>query len=121
MHEILYELSKQGILRAVTIPDRKDQGYLPARDPGVMTARDVVAAVRTFGDPATLPASPEAGRIYQLVDKAEADAMGPLGAVTMRELAIRQAALPAAPAPGNGLQPGNGAPSSAPSPGKTTG
>ena len=118
VHEILYELSKQGILRAVTIPDRKDQGYLPARDPGVMTARDVVAAVRTFGDPATLPASPEAARIYQLLDRAEGDAMGPLGAVTMRELAVRQAALPPAP-DGNG-KPGNGSASSSPSPGKTT-
>jgi membrane protein len=119
VHEILYELSKQGILRAVTIPDRKDQGYLPARDPGVMTARDVVAAVRTFGDPATLPVSPEAARIYQLIDRAEGDALG-LGAVTMRELAIRQAALPAPPANGDGEQPGNGKPSSAPPSGKAT-
>jgi membrane protein len=119
VNEILYELSKQGILRAVTIPDRKDQGFLPARDPGVMTARDVVAAVRTFGDPATLPASPEAARIYQLIDRAEGEALGPLASVTMRELALRQQALPAAP--GNG-QPGNGSSASSPEPhpGKTS-
>jgi membrane protein len=113
VNEILYELSKQGILRAVTIPDRKDQGYLPARDPGVMTARDVVSAIRMFGDKTTLPTVPEAERIYRLVDRAEGDAMGPLGAMTMRELAVRPPALPPAQA-GNGEQPGNGSPSSAP-------
>jgi membrane protein len=123
VNEILYELSKQGILRAVTIPDRKDHGYLPARDPGVMTARDVVAAVRKFGDETTLPATPEAARIYELVDRAEGDAMGPLAAVSMRDLAEKQPALPAAPPhgeAGNG-KPGNGAPapSDAPQPGKS--
>jgi membrane protein len=112
VNEILYELSKQGILRDVTSPDRKGQGFLPARDPGVMTARDVIAAVRSFGDPATLPASPEAARIYQLVDRAEGEALVPLGEVTMRDLAIRQQALP----------PGNGSPAASqePHPGKAS-
>ncbi len=115
VNEILYELSQQGILRAVTIPDRKDQGYLPARDPGVMSARDVVAAVRTFGDKTTLPVSPEAAKIYQLIERAEGDAMGPLAAVTMRELAMRNPPAPAPSESGNG-KPGNGNPSSGPSP-----
>jgi hypothetical protein len=112
VHEILYELTSQGILRAVTIADRKDQGYLPARDPGVMTARDVVAAVRTFGDKTTLPVSPEAAKIYQLIDRAETDAMGPLAAVTMRELALRKTGEAAPPPSGNG----NGSPEPSPAP-----
>jgi membrane protein len=115
VNEILYELSSQGILRAVTIPDRKDQGYLPARDPGVMTARDVVAAIRTFGDKGTLPTNPSTAPIYQLLDRAEWDAMGPLAAVTMRELAVKKTADAAAP-PAEGSGNGNGSSSAAPTP-----
>jgi membrane protein len=121
VNEILFELSSQGILRVVTLPDRKDQGYLPARDTAVLTARDVVEAVRTFGDPADLPNSPAVAPLYELIDHAESEAMRPLSAVTIRELALRPApqAPPPAPQDGNG-KPGNGAPAApSPAPGKT--
>lgn len=89
VNEILFELSSQGILRAVTLTDRKDAGYLPAKDPGVLTARDVVSAVRTFGDRGALPKGERSEAIYQLLDRAEAEAMAPLAAVTIRELAAK--------------------------------
>ena len=114
VHEILFELSSQGILRAVTLPDRKDPGYLPARDTAVMTARDVLQAVRTFGDAGTLPNGPSTGPLYELIDRAEADAMGPLATRPALECP------PPPSAEGNG-KPGNGAPStSTPAPGKTS-
>ncbi len=114
VNELLFILSSQGILRSVQLSDRKDPGYLPARDPALMTAKDVVAAVRSFGDCTTLPGGPAAAPLYELVDQAENVAMGPLSAVNLRELATRP--LPALPAPsGNG----HGAPSTSPSPGKT--
>jgi membrane protein len=91
VNEILFELSKQGILRTVTLTDRKDAGYLPAKDPGVLTARDVVSAVRTYGDPGALPNGERSQAIYALVDKAEAEAMGPLSNVTIRDLAAKTA------------------------------
>ena len=116
VNEILYELSTQGILRSVTLPERKDPGYLPSRDPGVLTARDVIAAVRTFGDSMTLPSGPSAGPLYQLVDRAETDAMGPLSSVTLRELSTTTPAPDCRPTPsGNG----NGAPQAEPAPGKS--
>jgi membrane protein len=97
VNEILYELSTQGILRTVTLTDRKDPGYLPARDPAVITARDVLAAIRTFGDTGTLPNGAATAPLYQIIDRAEAVAMEPLAGVTLRELATRQAPPPAAP------------------------
>ena len=99
VNEILFELSSQGILRAVSLPDRKDPGYLPALDPGVMTAKDVLKAVRTYGDPATLPNGKASSAIYLLIDAAETQAMGPLAAVTLRELAANGNPVPV-PAPG---------------------
>jgi membrane protein len=111
VNELLYELTSQGILRSVALQDRKDPGYLPAKDPSAMTARDVLTAVRTFGDEATLPALPTATPLYELIDRAEAQAMGPLSEVSLRELA----AVPRLPAPSSGGN-GNGAPSAAPSP-----
>jgi membrane protein len=101
VNEILYELSSQGILRSVTLPDRKDPGYLPARDPAVMTARDVLVAVRTFGDEMTLPNGPATAPLYQLIDQAETEAMGPLSSVNLRELATRKALPAPAPVPGS--------------------
>jgi membrane protein len=119
VNEILYELSSQGILRAVSLPDRKDHGYLPARDTAVLTARDVIEAVRRFGDPADLPEAPSLQPLYELIDHAEAEAMRPLSSVTVRELALRPPpqALPPASQGGNG-KPGNGAPSPSPEPKK---
>jgi DNA-binding IscR family transcriptional regulator len=116
VNEILYELSSQGILRSVTLTDRKDPGYLPARDPGSLSARDVLAAVRTFGDAATLPNGPLTAPIYQLIDRAEADAMGPLAAVTLRELATKRPAEGGIPLPGPTptAQPGTAGPSTQP-------
>jgi len=91
VNEILFELSTQGILRTVALTDQKDAGYLPAKDPGVLTARDVISAVRTYGDPGVLPNGERSEAIYKLLDRAEAEAMGPLQAVTLRELAARSA------------------------------
>ncbi|MBV8879582.1 MAG: YihY family inner membrane protein, partial [Planctomycetaceae bacterium] len=98
VNEILYELSSQGILRTVTLTDQKDVGYLPARDPSVTTARDVVHAVRTYGDQGALPPGEDAEAVYKLLDQAEAEAMGPLAAVSLRELASRPPAPTALPA-----------------------
>lgn len=89
VNEILFELSSQGILRAVTLANQKDAGYLPSQDPSVTTAKDVIHAVRTYGDQGTLPMRDNAEAIYKLVDQAEAEAMGPLASVTLRELAAR--------------------------------
>ena len=113
VNEILYELTHTGILRSVTLAERKDPGYLPSKDPSTITARDVLAAIRTYGDGSTLPANPGANPLYELIDRAEALAMAPLSAVTLRELAaVRppappvQAPEPTAPAPA----PGNASP-----------
>jgi len=95
VNEILFELSTQGILRTVTLADQKDAGYLPSQDPSVTTARDVIAAVRRFGDQGTLPGGEGSAAIYRLLDRAEAEAMRPLSAVTLRELATRQSPAPA--------------------------
>ncbi len=94
VNEILFELSTQGILRTVTLTDQKDAGYLPSQDPSVTTARDVVAAVRRFGDQGALPGGEGSGVIYKLLDRAEAEAMRPLAAVTLRELATRTSPAP---------------------------
>jgi len=91
VNEILFELSTQGILRTVTLTNQKDAGYLPAKDPGILTARDVVSAVRTYGDQGSLPNGERCEAIYKLLDRAEAEAMGPLQSVTLRELAARSA------------------------------
>jgi membrane protein len=119
VNEILYELSSQGILRAVTLPDRKDPGYLPARDPAVMTARDVLAAVRSFGDASALPNGAATGPIYQLIDRAEAVAMGPLSTVTIRELATTKSPESRIPSPGETGSGNGGILNPAPSSGKT--
>ena len=115
VNEILFELSSQGILRVVTLPDRKDPGYLPARDTSVMTAKDVLVAVRSFGDKATLPNGPHTGHLYELIDRAETEAMGPLSGVTIRDLATRPAIeCPPPPPSGNGNGNGASAPSAEP-------
>lgn len=121
VNEIIFEMTSQGILRAIDVPERKDRGYLPARDPSVMTARDVLSAVRSFGDDSTLPSMPEAQPLYELIDRAEAQAMGPLSTVTLRELAVVRALPPSSAPPGGASEGkpggnGNGAPSAAPSP-----
>ncbi len=88
VNEVLYELSAQKVLREVAIQGRKEPGFVPARDPGVMTARDVLAAVRSYGDPASLPEGPAAAELYRLVNEAEGQATGMLARYTLRELAI---------------------------------
>ena len=99
VNEILFELSAQGILRTVTLPDQKDAGYLPAKDPASTSARDVVSAIRTFGDPGALPNGDKSESVYRLLDEAEAEAMGPLSGISIRELAARQAPPPPTAAP----------------------
>jgi membrane protein len=101
VNEILYELSAQGILRAVTLPDQKDAGYLPSKDPTLTSARDVVAAIRTYGDPGTLPNGASSESVYRLIDCAEAEAMGPLSSVSIRDLAARHAPPSSPPATEN--------------------
>ena len=117
VNEILYELMSQGILRSVVLTDRKDPGYLPARDPSVMTARDVLAAIRTYGDEATLPSGSGAAPLYELIDRAEAGAMNHLSSVSLRDLAAttprNPECRPEAPA-----ESGNGS-AAAPEPGKS--
>lgn len=98
VNEILFELSSQGILRTVTLTDQKDAGYLPAKDPTLTTAKDVVHAVRSYGDPGVLPSGERSDSIYRLLDQAEAEAMGPLAAVSLRELASRVPPSATAPA-----------------------
>jgi membrane protein len=98
VNEILFELSSQGILRTITLPDMKDAGYLPSKDPASTTARDVVGAIRNYGDQGTLPPGERAEAVYRLLDQAEAVAMGPLQAVTLRDLATRQGPAPSQPA-----------------------
>jgi membrane protein len=119
VNEILYELSTQGILRTVMLTERKDPGYLPARDPSVMTARDVLAAVRSFGDASTLPNGSSTAPIYQLIDRAEAVAMGPLAGVTLRELATKRNPESGIPNPGESGSGNPGKPDPDPSPGRT--
>jgi hypothetical protein len=81
-----------------------------------MSARDVLGAVRRFGDESTLPSTPAAQPLYELIDRAETQAMGPLAAVTLRELAAAPRLPGPAPAPGGN---GNGAPAATPTPGKS--
>jgi hypothetical protein len=73
----------------VALPDRKEPGYLPARDPGVMTVRDMIQAVRSYGDPATLPDGTIAASMYHLIEEAEGQASERLCRVTLRELAVQ--------------------------------
>ncbi|HVR87276.1 MAG TPA: YihY/virulence factor BrkB family protein [Planctomycetota bacterium] len=96
VNEILYELSMQGILRIVTLSNQKDAGYLPSQDPTVTTARDVVRAVRTYGDQGALPGGEKSEAIYRLLDHAESEAMGPLSAVSLRDLATGPSPAPSA-------------------------
>ena len=90
VHEIVYQLTARGILREVSALDAKDPGLVPARDPSVTTAGDVLRAVRRYGDALTLPEIGSVSAVYRLVDDAEAKALDELGKVTLRELAQRQ-------------------------------
>jgi membrane protein len=99
VNEVLFELATQGILREITLPGRKEPGFVPARDPGVMTARDVLAAVRTYGDHCTLPEGPSHEATYRLVNEAEELATSSLSRVTLRQLAAENPADPLASGP----------------------
>jgi membrane protein len=87
VNDILFELATRGILRAVPAEGKKDPVHLPARDPAQMTAREVVEAVRNHGDPAALPEGPGPRAVYELLDRAEAQAYAPLAGVSLKELA----------------------------------
>ncbi|KAF0243472.1 MAG: hypothetical protein FD180_3362 [Planctomycetota bacterium] len=89
VHDILYQLSEKGILREVGMGGNKDPGYMPARDPAVLSARDVLHAMRSFGDAYALPNGKETAAVYQLVDQAEARATDALAGVSLKELASR--------------------------------
>jgi len=97
VHEILYQLAAKGVLREVVVGHQKDPGYMPARDPEVLTARDVLAAIRTYGDVSSLPDGQEAAAVYRLVDQAEEQATAALARVTLKELSANPP--PAAPPP----------------------
>jgi membrane protein len=112
VNQVLFELAAQGILREVALPGRKEPGYLPARDPGVMTVRDMLQAVRAYGDPATLPDGTLAAAMYQLIEEAEGQASETLSRVTLRELAVRSDSVPA-PGP---AESGSGATAMPPAP-----
>ena len=89
VHEIVYQLMDRGILREVSALNAKDPGLVPARDPSVMTARDVLHAVRRYGDRLTLPEGDGAPAVYRLVDEAEERATADLGLITLKDLAAR--------------------------------
>lgn len=101
VHEIVYQLMDRGILREVTALNAKDPGLVPARDPSVMTARDVLHAVRRYGDRLALPEGDGAPAVYRLVDEAEERATSDLARVTLKELAsqVRPTLPPDTPAP----------------------
>jgi membrane protein len=104
VNEVLFELGKQGILREVALPGRKEPGFVPARDPGVMTARDVLSAVRTYGDGCPLPAGPATAAAHRLVNEAEEQASASLSRVTLRQLAVEGlAAISSSPEPSGSL------------------
>lgn len=89
VHEVAYQLMSKGILREVTALDAKDPGLIPAQDPSETTVRDILRAIRSFGDPFALPDGPDSARVYRLIDEAEEAATGPLAQVTLKELASR--------------------------------
>jgi len=95
VHDILFHLAAQGIVRGVESGGRKDPGYMPARDPAGISARDVIHALRTSGDPCVLPDADGASAAYRLLDEAEAQATGPLERVSLKELAGRNGSGPA--------------------------
>ena len=96
VHDILYQLASKGILREVGLGGNKDPGYMPARDPAKLSARDVLHAMRTSGDAYTLPDGQGAAAVYQLVDQAEARATDALAGVSLKELAGRNGEAPPA-------------------------
>ncbi|MEK7468780.1 MAG: YhjD/YihY/BrkB family envelope integrity protein [Planctomycetota bacterium] len=102
VHDILYQLAEKGILREVGLGGNKDPGYMPARDPSKLSARDVLHAMRTAGDAYTLPNGTEAAAVYQLVDQAEARATDALAAVSLKDLANRNGAVETRPGHGSG-------------------
>lgn len=99
VHDILYELAAKGILREVGIGGRKDPGYLPARNPALLTARDVLHAVRSYGDAYALPDGEASRAAYRLVDEAETRATEALSLVSLRELAGIGGTAPELPVP----------------------
>ena len=89
VHEISYQLVEKGILRRVYPRDGMDPGLMPGRDPGTLTARDVLAAIRNYGDPCALPGGEQADKVYRLIDRAEEEATEALGRTTLKELAAK--------------------------------
>jgi membrane protein len=86
VNDVLFELAAQGVLREVPVQGRKDSVYLPAKDPGQTTIRDVVMAVRRHGDPGALPTADGREALFAMLDRAEALAMEPLALKTLRDL-----------------------------------
>ncbi len=99
VHEVAYQLMSKGILREVSALDVKDPGLIPARDPSVLTVRDILTAMRSYGDPFILPDGAASLSIYRLVNEAEATATEPLSKVTLKDLTAKVGAPPAPPAP----------------------
>lgn len=101
VHEIVYQLMDRGILREVSALNAKDPGLVPARDPSVMTARDVLHAVRRYGDRLALPEGDGAPAVYRLIDEAEERATSDLARVTLKDLSaqVRPTLPPDTPAP----------------------
>ncbi len=97
VHEVAYQLTARGILREVTALGAKDPGLVPGRDPSAVTVRDVLVALRSYGDPLSLPDGQEAAAIYRLVNQAEEEASEVLGRVTLKDLAARGDPPPAPP------------------------
>lgn len=87
--EVVHQLVCQGVLREVAGVPRGGPGLVPGRDPGDLSARDVIAAIRTYGDRLPPPRGGEARTAYQVVEGAEEKAAAALGARSLKALAGR--------------------------------
>jgi membrane protein len=81
VNDVTFQLVSKGVLRETA---GGDAGLLPGRDPAQLTAKDVLEALRSFGDPCGLPAG---GRVDEVVERASREAGRALDDVTLKDLA----------------------------------
>ena len=107
--EVANQLVGKDVLRQAVTSDGEDPGLVPGRDPASLTARDVLHAVRTYGDRCELPRGKDSEAIYALVDRVETSAMELLTERTLKELAAG-ASPPSGPATRSDLSPEEASP-----------